>query len=134
MCRWVNVNFVKNQIQTVVDVPQEQNYVGKQLDNYTVLAIKETLEAKNAGWFAEEDLNGKLVKLKTSGETITAITDSGSPVSFLNEHLAAKLKQTVKGAILKHIPTEDATHNLACYHRVYIEPLYRLIILIESGG
>ena len=52
VCRWVNVNFVKNRVETVVDVPQELNYIGKQLDNYTVLAIKETLETKNAGWFA----------------------------------------------------------------------------------
>ena len=35
--------------------------------------------------FSEDDLSGRIAKLKTKTEKLFAITDSGSPMSFLNE-------------------------------------------------
>ena len=67
-------------------------------------------------------------------EKIIAIADSGSPVSFLNEHVVEKLKQTVKGAIWKPTPEEDAEHNLARYNEVFTEAVGGVIKPIEFGG
>ena len=87
-------------------------------DNFTVLANNEVFEAKNAGSFGEEDLNGHLVKLIINGGAIKAKADSGSPMSYLNEHLAENFKQTLKCTIWKRTHNEDADHNLAFYDGV----------------
>ena len=98
------------------------------------MAIAESFEIKNTNILSEEDLNGHIVKLKTDSEELFAIADSGSPMSFLNEKTARRLQQNDKSALFICIPPKDTARNLACYNGETINPKWRLIITIETGG
>ena len=54
---------------------------------------------KNTVNFSEDDLSGRILKLKTKTEKLFAITDSGSPMSFLNEKTARLLQDKDKLAL-----------------------------------
>ena len=71
---------------------------------------------------------------KTNSEDLFTIEDSGSPMSFLNEKTAEKLRQNDHSAILKLIPPVDAAKNLACFTEKHILPKGQLSIAVESGG
>ena len=76
-----------------------------QIDNFSVMAVAESLEIKNTRTLAEDDLNGYIVKLKTNSEQLIAIADSGRPMSFLNEKTERCLQQNDKKALFKTILT-----------------------------
>ena len=63
-----------------------------------------------------------------------AITDEGSPVSFLSEKTAQRIQHNNETAVFRNIPPQDTARNLACYNSESIHPEGRLIITIESGG
>ena len=80
------------------------------------MQIAESFEIKNKTTLSEDDLNGHILKSKTNTEELFAITDSGSPMSFLNEKTARRSQQNDKSVFLKCIPPEDTARNLACYN------------------
>ena len=108
-----------------------ENY---QIDGFSVMAISESFEIEDTKTRSEDNLNRHIVKLRTNTTELFAIADSGSPMSFLNEKTAQRLRQNKISAKLKDIPPEDTTRNLACYNGEYIQPKGRLIVTIESGG
>ena len=96
--------------------------------------ISESFEIKNTKLISDDDLNGLIVNLKSNTTELFAIADSGSPISFLNEKTAQRLRQNDQTAVFKNIPPEDTARNLACYYGESIHPKGRLIVTIESGG
>ena len=77
-----------------------------QVYNFSVMAIAESIEIKNTGKLAEEDLNRQIVKLKTNSEQLYAIADSGSPMSFLNEKPHGAFNNTTKRYCSKQFQQE----------------------------
>ena len=84
------------------------------VDNFSVMAISEAFEIKQAINLSEEDLIGHIIKLKTKTEDLFAIADFGSPMSFLNEKTARRLQENDNSVILKQTPPDDTARNLAC--------------------
>ena len=75
------------------------------------------------------------MKMKTTGKAITAIADSGSPLSFQSEEVAETQYQLAKDATRKHIAEVDTAHNLAFFFTVeHIKSLGRLILPIQFVG
>ena len=102
------------------------------IDKISVMAIAESFEIKNTSTLAEENINGH--KLKTNTEQLSAIANSGSPMSFLNEKTARRIQQYDKKALFKTIPTGDTAQNLACYSGETIISKGRLIVTIVLEG
>ena len=85
-------------------------------DNFTVLAISEAFEVRNSIDIEAEDLDGYVVELRTKFENIFAIAEWGSPMSFLKENTAERLRQNNLLATFKHITQEDAAPRHSCYN------------------
>ena len=79
------------------------------------MAIADSFEVKNSAKITDEDLKGYIKKLQTKSEPIFAITNSGSPMSFLKETTARRLQQNDSSTIFNYNPTVETTRNLACY-------------------
>ena len=105
-----------------------------QVDKFSVMAISEAFEIKNTTSLSEDVLKGHIIRLKTETDDLFAISDSGSPMSFLNEKTARRLQENDKSTVFKQIPLGDTAPNLACYNGETIFPKGRLIVTIESGG
>ena len=75
----------------------EENHV----DSFSVMAISEAFEAKNAVNLSKDDLNGHIVKLKTKTEDLFAIADSGSPMCLINKKTDRRLQENDKSTIFK---------------------------------
>ena len=110
--RSTHVNYLKD---TQIDQQEEletkngaefsssSGWEDSQIDKFSVMAIAESFEIKNTSTLAEDDLNGHIVKLKTSSEQLYAIADLGSPMSFLNEkNFTAHSTLRQKGTVQNH--------------------------------
>ena len=97
------------------------------------MAITDSFEVKISAKITDEDLKGHIMILKKKSEPIFAITDSGSPMSFLNETTARRLQQNDSSTIFKYNPTVDTARDLACYNGNFIILKGWLLIALEFG-
>ena len=104
------------------------------VDNFSVMAISEAFEIKNATNLSDDNLNGHIKKLKKKYSKFICNRRLREPNVNSKQKTARRLQEKDKSGITKQIPPEDFARNLACYNVETIVPKGRLIVRIQSGG
>ena len=83
-------NIAHNDPVAFADFTSQNGWEEFRREKFSIMAIAEAFEVKTSAQINDEDLNGHIVKLKAK---TLSISDSGSPMFFLNETTARRLQQ-----------------------------------------